>query len=370
MTKKAMNLRVGLYQPDDKADILALNLLEHGPTDMMVNPEDFRWRYAENPAGKAQISVVRDEHAHRVAGFAWIIPLQMRLFGKNYLAVMTANQLVHPDYRDSLAYAKLIRHRQRLLRQSDIAFRYTFPIDEIFDRFISIEKMSAFPIPLLVRPLNTAKLARNFFTRRWMQLLGGWGGRIATLLLFYNRDRRSPRHSLKVEWLDQFDERFDDFWERVREKYNIMLVRDRAFLTWRFAPVSERRYRILSALAGDELLGYIVLRCTDEIRDIPIGLIMDMLLEPGSRGEMAGMALLEEAWRYFQTQEVWLAGGFAFPHTAECHVMRRAGYRPSPQRLLPRLFRVTFNCFNDALPDTENVKAGDWFLTIADFEKH
>jgi hypothetical protein len=365
-----VNLRADLYRPGDEADILALNKLEYGPTHVMVNPEDFRWRYSENPAGQTQITVVRDECSHQVVGFTWTIPLQMRIFGQNYLAALTANSLVHPDYRDSLAYVKLIRHRQQMIRQRGIPFRYNFPIETLFERTSSVERMSSFLIPLLVRPLNMITLARARFTRRGLQMLVGWGGQVATSLLFRSQARGAQQHQLKVEWLDQFDERFDALWTRVQDKYAIMAVRNRAYLAWRFASVSDRMYRILIALAGDELVGYVVLRCTDEIRGILTGLVMDLLLEPGSRGETAGLLLMAEAWRYFQTEKVWLAGGLAFPHTVEYQVMQRAGYRPCPQRLAPRVFRVAFNSCDSALPETSHVRASDWFLTIADYEAH
>jgi GNAT superfamily N-acetyltransferase/predicted N-acetyltransferase YhbS len=370
MPQTRMNLRADVYRPGDEADILALNRLEYGLPDVMTNPEDFRWRYAENPAGQTQISVVRDEQTRRVVGFAWMIPLQMRIFGQNYLAVLTANQLVHPDYRDGLAYAKLIRHRQRMFRQLGVPFRYSFPIETLFERTGSLERMSSFTIPLLVRPLNMVKLAQPLLTWRGLQMLVGWGGQVIIPLLFRSQAKGTQQHRLEIEWLDQFDERFDGFWARVQDKYAIMAVRNRVYLAWRFAPVSERTYRILVASAGDELAGYVVLRCTDEIRGIPTGLIMDLLLEPGSRGEKAGLLLMAEAWQYFRAKGVGLVGGLALPHTVEYQVMRHAGYRPCPQRLVPRVFRVAFNCYDPALPDTARVQANDWFVTIADYEAH
>jgi GNAT superfamily N-acetyltransferase len=370
MSETPTNLRADQYRPGDEADILALNRLEYGPTHVMVSPEDFDWRYAKNPAGQTHISVMRDEPSGRVVGFTWTIPLGMRLFGQSRLAALTANLLIHPDYRDSLAYIKLIRYRQQVLRQQGIPFRYNFPIETLYERTGRLEKMSSFVIPLLVRPLNMARLAQTRFTQRWRQLFFGWGGQIAAPLLFHSQARGMQQYPLKIEKLDQFDERFDDLWARVQDKYAIMVVRNRAFLTWRFAPVSGRAYHTLVASAGDELVGYIVLRCTNEIQGILTGLVADLLLEPGDRGKAAGTLLLAEAWKFFRAAKVWLAGGLAFPHTAEYQVMQRAGYRPVPQRLAPRVFRVAFNCYDKALPDTAQIKISDWFITMADYEAH
>lgn len=371
MDQAPKKLNVDRYQRGDESNILALNLAEYGLNHVMVTPEAFHWRYAENPAGQTEITVVRDEETGHVIAFTWTIPLRMRLFGRDYLAALTANQLVHPDYRDSLAYAKLLRHRLQRIRQRGIPFRFNFPIESLFERTGSIEKMASFLIPLVVRPLNPVKLTQTRFRQPWVGSLLGWGGQAVTPLLF-RAQAITPRATppIKVTWIDRFDERFDELWVRVQDKYSIMTVRNQAFLTWRFASVAGRTYRILAASVEGELAGYMVLRCTDEIRSIPTGLIMDFLLEPGPRGEEAGMILMAEAWRYFRAEKMWLAGGLAFPHTSEFQVMRRAGYRSLPQRWTPRLFRLAFNCFGDDLPETAQINTDDWFITIADYEAH
>ena len=86
-------LRADHYRPGDEVDILALNRSEYGVKNVMVNADDFNWRYAENPAGQADITVIRDEQSQRVVGFTWMIPLYMRLYGQTYLAALTVKQL-------------------------------------------------------------------------------------------------------------------------------------------------------------------------------------------------------------------------------------------------------------------------------------
>jgi len=370
MAETPVKLQVGLYSPGDEADILALNLLEYGSTNVMVTPEDFQWRYAENPAGQTQITVVRDAQTGHVVGFTWTIPLRMRLFRQDQLAALTANLLIHPDYRKTMAYVKLITHRMRMLRQQKVPFRYNFPVESLFARTAKIEGMSSFLIPLMIRPLDMTQLARARFEQRWAAFLIGLGGALIKPFVFYDRDQHAKTDGVTLVWVDGFDRRFDDLWKRVKDKYEIMTVRDSAYLRWRFSPVSKRVYRTLAAMVDDVLVGYVVVRCTDEIRGIPIGLIMDFLLEPGPRGERAGAMLLREVWRYFNSEKVALAGGLALPHTVECKLMQRAGYRSCPPRLAPRLFRVAFNCYAGTLPATDHVQLSNWFLTIADYEAH
>jgi hypothetical protein len=358
------------FRQGDEVDILAMNLAEYGPRDIMTTSEAFHWRFAENPAGPAQITTARDKVSGKLIGFTWTIPIRMRLYGKDYLAALTANQLIQPEYRATLAYAQMSRSRMKLLRQQGIPFRYNFPTKAIFASAGSVEKMSSFVMPLLVYPLDPTRLAQMRFSRRWLALLFGLGAKAVIPMLFAGRLALKKSDPLIIEQLDRFDERFDVFWERIKDKYAIMTVRDQAFLTWRFAPVAGHMYHILAAMTGDELVGYTVVRITDEIRGIPSGLIMDLLLDPGPLGDYAGRWLLAEAGGYFQTEKVWIAGALALPNTSEYSVLRMAGYRSIPDRWMPRLFRVAFNCFGSDLPETNQVKESDLFMTIADYEAH
>lgn len=204
---------------------------------------------------------------------------------------------------------------------------------------------------------------------RWQCLIMGVGGQLATPLLFRARQSRPGKYNFAPHVLDGFDERFDDSWARVKDKYPIMVIRDRRYLAWRFAGISGRQYRILVVQVGDEVIGYAVLRCAN-IREIPTGLIMDLLVEAGPRGEAAGACLMAEAWRYFRSENMWLAGGLMSPHAAEYHIMRRAGYLPCPERFALRLFRLAFRVHSKKPATAPRLSPEHWFVTVADYEAY
>jgi hypothetical protein len=364
-----MQLEVGTFKPEDESDILSLNLAEYGPTHVIITPEGFHWRCYANPAGEAEITVVRDVDTRRVIGFSWMIPVQMRLYGVDHIAVMTANQLVHPDYRESLAYPKLLRHRLQLLYKKGIPFRFNFPIENLYERTAPIEKTSSFLIPLLIRPMDFSQLIQFRYGQKWfVNPLVGLGRIIEKFYSFLVFKPSSD--SIQVNWLDKFDQHFDAFWLRVRNKYSIMTVRDQKFLSWRFSAVDDREYKLLGAFKNGVMIGYAIIRKTNEIRGISTGLIMDFLVEEGPDGDKASLLLLEKIRCYFQKENVALTGGIFFQHTQEYRNLRQAGYFPVPRFLAPRLFRVAFNCFNQSFPPTNKVRREDWFLSIADYEAH
>jgi L-amino acid N-acyltransferase YncA len=369
MTKEHRKVVADLYRAGDEADILALNRMEYGPTDNLATLDDFDWRYAQNPAGQAIISVVRDCDNGSVVGFIWIVPIGIRVSGEDWLGATGTNLLIHPDYRGTSAYAKLMRRFRQAFIDHDIPLHYSFISEATYSRLRPDDPRVVFEVPLLVRPLDMMKLARAHFNNRWQRLIAGIGGQLATPLLFWARQFRPDKHDFTLHVLDGFDERFDDFWARVKDKYPVMVIHDHRYLAWRFAEISGRQYRILVVQIGDEIIGYTVLRCT-KIRGIPTGLVMDLLVEAGPRGEAAGTCLMAEALRYFRSEDVWLAGGLMSSHAAECHIMRRAGYLPCPERFAPRLFWFAFRLHGKKAAITPGLSPEHWFVTIADHEAY
>ena len=365
-----MTVRADYFRRGDEPEILTLSGLEYGVNVPDTNIENFHWRYRDNPCGEAAISVVREDSSQNVVGFVWLIPLHMQMFGQKKLGAHMTNLLIKPEFRNGLAYAKLIRHRERAIAERNISLHYSFPVESHFERVNGKSGTSHYKVPLLVRPLNMSLLAKAALPQSLSQFLVGTCGTVAAPLVFLDRTKASRKQPIQVEWLDQFDDRFDGFWERVKDKYDIMAVRNRHFLAWRFAPVLNRSYRILAATSGEELVGYCVLRCTDDIRGIHTGLIMDMLFESGPRGITGGILLLKQAWQYFKEENVCLAGGLALSHTDEYAIMKRAGYLPCPDRVAPKIFRVLYKTCNDSIPDTQSIQADHWFITNADYFEH
>jgi GNAT superfamily N-acetyltransferase len=357
---------VDLAREEDTNRILELNRLEYGPDDILTTSADFAWRRDQNPAGQAIIPVIRDSH-DEVVGFVWVVPLHMRIEGQDYRAATGTNLVVHPEHRNTFGYAKLIRRFEQVFEDHGIPLHFSFVSEKTYRRQRERTPRAVATIPLLVKPLDFSALAETYFkNREWLGALTGRAGSVASAFFF----RRRPvgcAADITVGASGQFDNRFDEFWLTVRDKYPAMLIRDRAFLAWRFAGVSGRHYRILVARAGDQALGYVVLR-TSTIRGIKTGLVMDLLVANGGSGEMGGTRLMAEAEAYFHSMGVSLAAGLMPPLAAEYRILRQAGYRPLPPVLAPRRFRFAFFVHKTGEKAVFPLSARDWFVTLADYE--
>lgn len=196
-------------------------------------------RFRDPPAGEMQIMVVFDE-AGRARAMYPGVPLAFDYAGERALAHSASHVAVDPDDRASLRGG-------RVLWQLAEAF---------FDRFGggAVRMVFGCPEPPLMRLL----------TQRF-RVESMWD---VCFLVGDAPDLRCP-DSLTVQECDAVPADADGLWEATRAPNATGLVRDRAFLAWRFAAARGIRYRWLVARRGGWLAGLAVLReggwCADAV---------------------------------------------------------------------------------------------------------
>jgi hypothetical protein len=265
-----------------------------------------------------------------------------------------------------LGYTKLMRRFQQVFKDHDIALHFSFVSEDNYRRRQEQAPQTVSSISLLVRPLEFETLAQTYFAEGWRRSIIKGVGPLVSPFLFRQQSLASAGE-ISVQAVKQFTQDFDKFWGENRDKYPVMVIRDRAYLSWRFAPVSGRQYHLLIARSQEQMLGYAVLRnCT--IRGVKTGLIMDLLVTDGPFGELAGAYLMAETESYFRSRGMSLAAGLVSRSAPEHRVLRRAGYMGLPQALAPRAFRFAFFVHSTDETDLISLSAREWFVTLADYE--
>ncbi len=105
---------------------------------------------------------------------------------------------------------------------------------------------------------------------------------------------------LEVEAIDEFDDSFDDLFERVAAVVPCTAEKDASFLRWRYGPGSPQApVRVLGVRSGGRMLGYVVLRTAFHGQD---GYILDLTALPGRQDVVR--ALLRASVRAFRRMGV------------------------------------------------------------------
>lgn len=190
------------------------------------------------------------------------------------------------------------------------------------------------------------------YTKRFRKLLDPWRYRIGRL-------RSSIRSSETIEPIDQFGDEFDEFWQRAANGYDVIGVRDRAYLTWRYGQRPDADYSVLAARREGRLTGFIVFRSIETGRSRR-GYLVDFLVE--SRDYATFKSLVGHAETQI-CQEGCTKVETTVIREPFAQLLRKLRYEPAPMGSEGALFVAA------ARPDPINETFLDlsrWFITMGD----
>lgn len=346
------------YGPHLEAGVLAFHRRIWGDTEI-ASADYHRWQYQENPAGQALVGLARDGSTGELVGQFATLPLRVSLDGEPAIAALALNVATDPEYRRRGIFISLARAADEQIANAGVDFAFALPNENSFLGFVQhLGYQHVGDIPLLVRPINLRRIVQQ---RLALPGLGTLAGALGGLLLQPLHSAATPLEGVAVAPVERFDSAFDALWERISGRQRVMVLRDAAYLDWRFHRIPLRHYQPLQALVDGELAGYIVLR-EAEIAGMRAGLVVDFVVEPSPAGERAGSALLAHALAHFVGEDLDLLASLMLSHTSEYRLLRRAGFWPLPHPLLPQRFRLVAR--NG--PAVRHLR--HWFLTMGDYD--
>jgi GNAT superfamily N-acetyltransferase len=87
---------------------------------------------------------------------------------------------------------------------------------------------------------------------------------------------REAASGLRIRQVEGFDRRFDELWEDASSQFDFSMVRDSAYLNWRYADARAGLFTTWAAEADGLVLGFVVQRVSNGR-----GSIADLLVRPG-----------------------------------------------------------------------------------------
>ena len=342
------------FGPDLAQDALALCQRTWGAVEI-TDARYQRWQYAENPAGPAFSTFARARDGGRLVGQFGAVPLRFIIDGEERVATLALNVVTDADHRHRGVFVGLGRAADERMAAESIAHAWALPNENSFPGFIrhlGYEYIG--DVPLVVRPVNVRRLVSR---RLPVAGVGELAAVLARALAPALPDIVPPAPGIDISRIDRFGDEFDAFWQRIRGRHGVVLVRDARYLNWRFRDIPIRRYECFAASEGGEATGYVSLRLA-EIAGMKAGLIVDFV----TANERAGEALLSQALAFFSDHDIDLLASLMLPHTCEYRLLRRARFWPLPRPLLPQRFRVV------ARGDAAFRDLSSWFLTMGDYD--
>lgn len=144
-------------------------------------------------------------------------------------------------------------------------------------------------------------------------------------------------------------------------------MRDDAWLNWRYKEIPTRRYNVMIAQAGSEMIGCVVTRRTI-LQGVSCGMIVDLWGEPTRRGRQAADMLIQEVTGTFVSQGLQIAGALMLPGTEEYAALRQAGYWVCSRFLEPQPIPLCIRRHTETAPHYTLNDLLNWFFTMGDYD--
>ncbi len=164
------------------------------------------------------------------------------------------------------------------------------------------------------------------------------------------------RYVVKTPWSPGDDA--DELWACAAARPAIMVVRDQAFVQWRFGSV----YQLFSACDARSPVGYAAARVLTRA-GLKIGMLLDCLTVPDGGG---APLLLGSVIRWLTEQGACAAMGYFLRGSAPWHQARAAGFLRLPRALTPRAYPVCASVRPEEPHAAELLNPSHWDMSLAD----
>ena len=331
-------LEVRPYKPGDEAGFQTIGKLVEVHPWNHFNLANWHWKYkGNNPAGKP-IMIYAENDGVIIGHFA-AIPMNYWINGEEIIGSHSAAMMIDPEWQNKglimFVADKLIKE----LEEQKIPFTYGYPNDNAYDLHIKL--------------LGYEDVAMQRLFRKEMQSNGNYAS-------------ETTSESLKWQRIEHFDDRVNALWDRAKNDFKAIVIRNSAFLNWRYLDRPDVPYYAFGAFNCEILEGYCVLKLYRE-ENVLRGHFIDLFTNNGNRE--CGQFLVKNGLEFFTGKKVdevtlWMQGSPFFEN-----ILKEFGFRVSgvsgggwPGATRPMICR--FNVEPEKYRPRLNEK--DWYFTMGD----
>jgi GNAT superfamily N-acetyltransferase len=260
---------------DDLQRVAELAKVVYG-SDALTNVSYLDWKFNRNPSGKAIVAVC--ECQDRVIGITALFPQVFKSGSSTWRGACGGDLMVDPQFRRQGIFIALVRSLFDWVAE-DIAFVYgvrslkSSTVGGLFKYFEYVNIGDVNTLTKYLRVLSSIR-ALSFSLRPTLTSLRWYLGSMRELisvvvicslssLIVHSMNGRIPSEGGDVILISEMDrlvfgEEFNRLWEEVKDSLPITVVKNSAYLNWRYANPAGR-YVGFRACVNGVLRGYAIL---------------------------------------------------------------------------------------------------------------
>lgn len=229
----------------------------YGRKHILNNATHHDWQFKNNPLNKLKNkTIVVFEDNKKIYSQMGLIPFELKLFNSIKTALWHVSFFTLPSYRGKGIGRKLIEF-------TDNETDYSLVLGGSIGTNKIYEKMGG---------TNFGNLNRHIAILDKEKLEKCIKNKIE------NEEVKYETSELELEQIKKLDEKYDEFWNQVKERYPITVNRTRNYLKWRYFDNPLLNYKIFQLKEKNEIKGFLVLRIEDNNLELKAGRIIDIVV--------------------------------------------------------------------------------------------
>jgi len=284
-----------------------------------------------------------DSAAGPLAGIYASMPHRGKVYSQERLITQSVDTLTDQNYRGKGVFKRLANTLFDRSKQQDVDFIYGFPnahsAPGFFER-LGWQRLG--PVPFVIRPLNISYFVSQKIDVKIPKIgLPIWPS--------MGRVRRATLEEIDI----------DAIWTQFKTGFNVGVIRDREFLTWRLKKPDEN-YEILGIFdAQNRNTGFVIFKIAEK-HEGRIGYIMELMTTPDD--DASAFLLLAAAIQQLQSLNADAVLAWNLEHSPFYRVFIANGFLPFPEKFRP----IELNFGMKSLAGDYSIARQDWYLSYLD----
>ncbi len=348
------------YSPEYFDKMIDMTIEYYGKDNDIANGEFIQHEYFSNDSGDAVIKLAYDFDNDVLAGQYIVIPTKIKVGAESVVTTLSLNTLTRDQYRGQGVFTALADAVYETCIQRGYGFCYGAPNPNSHPGFIKkLQFRDIGVIPLFLKIINPSQLVREKMKSNVLSFFAKPFG------LFFKPCIDKNQDITIEEIVNDNVICFDDLWNKLKDKYSVLGIRDSKYIKWRYLEIPIRDYKIFIARQESIVLGYVICRITD-VAGMRCGMIVDFMFE--NKNEAVGKKLLCSAEEYFDKEKVGLMGCLMQSHFEEAKIIKKAGFFKCPKFMEPQPFPIIYRRFNSFNGEHCMSDFDNWFFTMGDYD--
>jgi hypothetical protein len=302
------------YCPGDERALVALFARVFGRT---IDEAHWRWKLKQLPTPVENVWLALDGDSPIFQYAA--IPTRFRLPAGEATAMVSVDTMTAPEWRRRGLLGSVGRVVYDAWRDAGIPFVLGLPNERWGSRAGALGWQPLFLLEWLVRPLRPEVLLARRLRLPGLGRLS-WAGAAWNGLCRLSA-RRDP--AVRLRKIERAGPEFDQLWRRCEAEIPVSVVRDSAWVNWRYLDAPQFDYRVLLAERAGRPSGYVAFRAQTHPGGVA-GVIADLFAAEDD--EASRDALLGEALGLLYAAGAASASILAIPEMPLHQALRKQGF--------------------------------------------